>query len=92
MDSEVGLFLDDDDDDVLLSAVGYLLERSEEEHRESIIQCYLEAVDRPRVRNQIIEQLAEKGWRVRGFRPAVEESLPEGFTLTRDGKVRKVGI
>jgi hypothetical protein len=91
LDSDVNRFLDDEDDDVLLAAVEYLLERSEEEHRDSIISCYLSAEDRPRVRSQIIEALSKKGWTVRGFRPAVEETLPQGFIITREGRIRKVG-
>jgi len=91
LESEVARFLEDDDDDVLLAAVQYLMDRSEEEHRDEVIQCYLRAEDRPRVRNQIVERFSEKGWRVRGFRPAVEETLPEGYKITRDGKIRKIG-
>ena len=84
-------FLRDADDDVRLSAIQYLLEQPEEEAREPILECYLESEDRPRVRNQILEFFIENGWSFRGFRPAVEETLPEGFSLTRDGKVRRVG-
>jgi HEAT repeat protein len=91
LETEIGLFLDDDDDDVLLAAVEYLTHCSEEEHRDAVIKCYLDAEDRPRVRNQILELLTRIGWTVRGFRPAVEETLPEGFVLTREGKIRKVG-
>jgi len=87
----VGRFLEDEDDDVRLSAILYLMDRPEEEAREAVLKCYLDSEDRPRVRNQILEFFMEKGWSVRGFRPAVEESLPEGFMLTRDGKVKRVG-
>ena len=92
LESEVSLYLDDDDDDVLLAAVEYLMDRSEEEHRDSVIRCYLGAEDRPRVRNRIIDRFTDKGWKVRGFRSAVEKTLPEGYTLTREGKIRKVRI
>jgi HEAT repeat protein len=91
LDDTIRLFLEDDDDDVRLAAIEYLLNRSEEESREPILECYLESEDRPRVRRQILEHLVEKGWHVRGFRPAVEETLPDNFVLTRDGKVRQVG-
>ena len=91
LDLAVRRFLEDQDDDVRLAAVRWLLNRPEEEAREAILRCYLESEDRPRVRNHILQYLAEKGWSVRGFRPAVEESLPEGFMLTREGKIRRVG-
>lgn len=84
-------FLDDEDDDVRLAAVQFLMERPEEDGREDVLQCYLNSEDRPRIRSQILELFVEKGWSVRGFRPAVEESLPESFSLTREGRLRRVG-
>lgn len=82
------LFLEDDDDDVCLGTLDYLFTQSEEEVREAILQCYLDSEDRPRIRAGILDRLAEAGWRVRGHRSRVEESLPEGYTLTRDGTVK----
>ena len=87
----VSEYLGDEDDDVRLAAIQYLMDRPEEEAREAVLECFLGSEDRPRVRNQILEFFMEKGWSVRGFRPAVEESLPEGLILTRDGKVKRVG-
>lgn len=88
----VELFLRDQDDDVRLAAIEYLLDRPEERARESILECYLRSEDRPRVRIQILDHLCDTGWSVRGFRPAVEETLPDGYALTREGRVRKVGL
>ncbi|HUV13522.1 MAG TPA: hypothetical protein VMY18_07745 [Acidobacteriota bacterium] len=87
----VQLFLEDEDDDVRLAAIEYLLGQPEEATRKSIIECYLDSEDRPRVRVQILDRLSDKGWSVRGYRPAVEETLPEGYALTREARVRKVG-
>lgn len=87
----ISRYLDDEDDDVRLAAIEYLLQGPEDQSRERILECYLSSEDRPRIRIQILELLQEKGWSVRGFRPAVEETLPDGFSLTRDGKVRRVG-
>ena len=39
----------------------------------------------------VLERFAEEGWSVKGFRPRIEDTLPEGYKLTRDGKVRTVG-
>jgi HEAT repeat protein len=91
LDRTVRLFLEDDDDDVRLAAVDYLMSRSEEAGRDDVIRCYLESADRPRIRSQILEFFLEKGWSCRGHRSAVEESLPEGFSLTREGKLRRIG-
>ncbi len=82
------LFLEDEDDDVCLGTLDYLFGQPEEEVREAILQCYLDSEDRPRIRGGILDRLAEAGWGVRGHRPRVEESLPEGYTLTRDGSVK----
>lgn len=84
----VRLFLEDEDDDVCLRATDYLFGRPESDVRDSVIQCYLNAKDRPRVRTQILERLVEQGWKVKGFRAKVEDSLPEGFSLNRDGTVK----
>ena len=87
----VRLFLEDEDDDVCLAAADYLFGRPQEEGRESVLKCYLDAEDRPRVRAQILERLAEHGWKVTGFRAKVEESLPPGYTLSRGGTLRVLG-
>jgi HEAT repeat protein len=91
LEKTIRIFLEDENDDVRLAAIQYLLARSEEEAREAVLECYLASDDRPRVRTQILEYFLEKGWSVRGYRPAVEETLPEGYNLTRDGKIRRVG-
>jgi hypothetical protein len=44
-----------------------------------------------RIRICIAEALAELGWPVQGFRPGVEEKLPEGFAVGRDGRVKRKG-
>ncbi len=87
----VALFLGDEADDARLAALDYLFDRSEDRSRELALECYLDSEDRPRVRNHILERFAEEGWSVTGFRPKIEDTLPEGYTLTRDGKVRTVG-
>jgi len=33
--------------------------------------------------------LADREWPVKGFRPKIEETLPEGFHLTAKGFVRR---
>ncbi len=92
LEKTIRVFLDDENDDVRLAAIQYLLEHPEEKAREAVLECYLASEDRPRVRTQILEYFLEKGWSVRGYRPAVEEALPAGYNLTRDGKVRRMGV
>lgn len=86
----VALFLGDEADDIRLAALDYLFDQSEEPARELSLECYLDSEDRPRVRNHILERFAEEGWSVKGFRPKIEDTLPEGYKLTRDGKVKTV--
>ena len=40
---------------------------------------------------RIFERFAQEDWGVKGFRPKIGDTLPEGYKLTRDGKVRTVG-
>jgi len=91
LEETVCLFLEDEDDDVRLGAIEYLLGRPEEIARKWILETYLNSEDRPRIQNQILEHLVVKGWTVRGYRPAIEASLPDTFTLTREGRVKRVG-
>ena len=83
-------FLKDEDDDVRLAAIEFLMNCPEEDSREELLKCYMEAEDRARIRLQILEDFADKGWTVRGFRPQVEESLPDNFSLTREGKITRI--
>lgn len=91
LEQTIRRYLEDEDDDVLLAALDYLFERLEEEAREPILSCYLESGDRPRIRSHILECFVEKQWSVRGFRPRVEETLPEGYILTRESTIKAVG-
>jgi len=81
-------FLSDDDDDVRIAAIEALSE-SGEGFREPLLEAFLEAYDRPRIRIKIAEVFADREWPVKGFRPKIEETLPEGFHLTAKGLVRR---
>jgi len=85
------MFLEDEADDVRLAVLDHLFHYSEEESREDILRCYLNSEDRPRVQRQIMTKFVEKQWSVKGFRPQIEENLPEGHMLTREGKVKITG-
>jgi len=81
-------FLSDDDDDVRIAAIEAISEVGEEV-REPLLEAFLEAGDRPRIRIKIAEMFADHEWPVRGYRPRIEETLPEGFHLTSKGVVRR---
>jgi len=83
-------YLEHEDDDVRLAALDYFFKRPEDEAREPVLKCYLDSEDRPRIRAHILDRLIDLGWSVRGFRPKIEETLPEGYFLTRDGTVKAI--
>jgi hypothetical protein len=82
------LFLSDDDDDVRIAAIDAISEVGEE-MRELLLEAFLETDDRPRIRIKIAETFADNDWPVKGYRPRVEETLPEGFHLTAKGLIRR---
>lgn len=81
--------LEDADDDVRIVALEALAEIGEPV-RERLLETFLDAEDRPRIRRRIAEIFAERGWDVKGFRPKMEESLPEGFGLSAKGVIRRL--
>lgn len=81
-------FLTDADDDVRIASVEALAEVGEE-MREPLLEAFISSSDRPRIRNRIAEIFADREWPVRGYRPKVEENLPEGFHLTSKGVIRR---
>src|SRR5437016_903891 len=81
-------FLSDDDDDVRIAAIDAISEVGED-MREPLLEAFLEADDRPRIRIKIAETFADHDWPVKGYRPKVEETLPEGFHLTSKGLFRR---
>ncbi len=83
-------YLEHEDDDVRLAALDYFFKRHEDEAREPVLKCYLDSEDRPRIRAHILDRMIDLDWSVRGFRPKIEETLPEGYFLTRDGTVKAI--
>jgi hypothetical protein len=57
--------------------------------RERLLETLIAANDRPRIRIKIAEVFADHDWPVKGYRPKVEETLPEGFHVTAKGIIRR---
>ena len=53
------------------------------------LQTLIETDDRPRIRIKIAEIFADHDWAVKGYRPKVEQTLPEGFQVTAKGLIRR---
>src|SRR5881296_1009489 len=81
-------FLSDDDDDVRIAAIEAISEVGED-MREPLLEAFIEAADRPRIRIKIADVFADHDWAVKGYRPKIEETLPEGFHLTAKGLIRR---
>jgi HEAT repeat protein len=81
-------FLADDDDDVRIATIDALSEVGED-MREPLLEAFLEAEERPRIRIKIVEVFADHEWPVKGYRPKIEETLPEGFHLSAKGLIRR---
>jgi HEAT repeat protein len=81
-------FLTDDDDDVRIAAIHALSEVGED-MREPLLETYIDSADRPRILIAVGEVFSEKEWPVKGYRPKIEEILPDGFHLTSKGLIRR---
>ncbi len=81
-------FLTDSDDDVRIVAIEALASIGESV-RECLLEAYVDTDDRPRVRRRIAEIFADQEWPVKGFRPRIEEALPDGFALNAKGLIRR---
>jgi hypothetical protein len=82
-------FLEDEDDDVCIAAIDYLARNGDEEIRVKLIETFLEAEARPRVRGRILDHLCEREWPVKGFRKKMEEAIALPFYLTSKGTVKR---
>jgi HEAT repeat protein len=88
MSSTLRIFLNDSDDDVRIVAIDALASLGESV-REPLLEVFLEAEERPRIRRRIAEILTDQEWPVKGFRPKIEESLPDGFALNAKGLIKR---
>ena len=87
----VSRFLEDDDDDVCIAAVDYLVHNGSENVREKLVQVYLVADGRPRVRGSILDRFHEKEWDVKGHQKEVNAVISPPFYLTSKGVVKRRG-
>jgi hypothetical protein len=81
--------LEDDDDDVCIAAIDYLARNGDDAIREKLLQTFLEAEARPRVRGRILDHFHEREWPVKGYRKRVEEAIELPFYLTAKGTVKR---
>jgi len=84
-------YLKDMDEGVRYAAAEALLrQKNEEVARAPLLELFASDEEESlRIRLKIAEGFADLGWLVQGFRPGVEKHLPEGFTIDRDGHIKK---
>jgi HEAT repeat protein len=85
-------FLEDEDDDVCIAAIDYLARNGDETIREKLLQVFLEAEARPRVRGRILDHFYEREWPVKGYRKKMEEAISLPFYLTSKGTVKRQSV
>lgn len=84
-------YLTDMDEGVRFSAVEALLrQKNEEVARDRLLDLFASDTEESlRIRIKIAEGFADLGWLVRGHRGGVEKKIPEGFTLDREGHIKR---
>lgn len=84
-------YLKDMDEGVRYAAAETLLRLKDEEvARAALLEPFAsDAEESLRLRLKIAEGFADLGWLVQGFRPGVEKHLPDGFTLDREGHIKR---
>ncbi len=85
-------FVQDHDETIRFQVINALSSHEDERVRDALLQLLTdEDEDSLRIRNRILDIMVERHWTVKGFRKRVEELLPSGFVLDRDGHVLRVG-
>jgi HEAT repeat protein len=84
-------YLGDMDEGVRYAAMEALVRHGNEDvAREPLLAHFVsDAEESLRIRLQIAEGLAERGWLVKSNRPAFDKKLPETFAIDREGRVKK---
>jgi len=84
-------FLKDEEEEVRFKAIEVLGKQGDEKAREPILELYVSEEESMRIKMKVLEVFIETNWSVAGFRKKVEELLPEGYYLTRDGTIKLRG-
>jgi hypothetical protein len=87
----VAPYLGDMDEGVRYAAAEALIRLGNEEvARDPLIEHFAsDGEESLRVRLQIADGFVERGWLIKGRRPAFEKKLPDQFTIDREGRLKK---
>ncbi len=82
-------FLQDHDEGVRFQVIEGLRREGDEAAREPMLDAFCsEEESSLRIRKLILEVFEELGWKVKGFRGAVEALLPTGYVVEKSGKIK----
>ncbi|MFC1888656.1 HEAT repeat domain-containing protein [Thermodesulfobacteriota bacterium] len=83
-------YLDHSSDDIRLAALKLLEANADDRVREALLDI-LDADEAPRVRVAAADVFARMEWRTHGRSRGLRDKLPEGFLMTKDGVIKRVG-
>jgi len=81
-------FLSDEEEEVRFKAIEVLGKQGDSSAKDHVLKLLADDSESIRIKMKIFEVLLITEWPVSGFRKKVEEILPEGYYLTREGIVK----
>ncbi len=88
---KVRLLLNDHDERIRLAALSVLEKQENESIREELLEILIKPEESKRITAKIIDIFKHTNWGVLGYRKSVEEMLPDGFYVTKEGLIRERG-
>jgi hypothetical protein len=83
-------FLEDVDETVRFQTVVALVQQEDDAAREALLKAMCED-ESIRLRNEIVDAFARRGWSVSGQKKKVPGVLPDGYRLDKSGRIVKLG-
>ena len=84
-------FMADTNDTVRIAAQELLARSGRDQDAEALVEALVDSEDRPRVKSALLVALMDRAGAIAGRRAEVEPLLPEGYYLTREGTLKRLG-
>ena len=88
---KVCALIGDHDERIRLAALSVLEKQDNEAIREELLTILIKPEESRRITSKIIDIFKHTNWDIKGFRKSVEEILPDGFYVTKEGYIRERG-
>ena len=85
------MLLNDYDERIRLAALSVLEKQDNEVIRDDLLKILIKPEESRRITSKIIDIFKHTHWDVKGYRKLVEEMLPDGFYITKEGFIRERG-